>query len=50
LKAPRSASAWTFRLLTKLSKSDDARTGENMKRESKMMEKKEKILFMVEPP
>src|SRR5512139_3169912 len=50
LKAPRSACASTFRFLMKMSKSDDARTGENRKRDRDMMETNEKALFMVEPP
>jgi len=49
LKAPRSACASTFRRLMKLSKSDDARTGENKKMDKNMMETKENIFFMTEP-
>jgi hypothetical protein len=50
LKAPRSACACTFTLLMKLSKSDDARTGENIKRDRDMTYRKEKSFFTVEPP
>jgi hypothetical protein len=49
LKASGSACACTFTLLKKLSKSDDARTGENIKTDKDMMKRKEKIFFMVEP-
>ena len=45
---PESAWAWTFRLLMKLSRSDAAKTGENIKRDKR--KRKEKIFFMVEPP
>jgi len=50
LKAPRSACASTFRLLMKLSKSDDARTGENIKKGKHMTERMKKMFFMIEPP
>jgi hypothetical protein len=50
LKAPRSACACTLTLLMKLSKSDEARTGENIKRDRDVTQRTEKIFFMAKPP